>query len=694
MQIRRIKKLFLAFNFLKRRFKKRKQSFVICFLCYNFVLKFLTTYTSMKKKHILLFALLILFFASCRKANIIESFVPIVEHQGEDTVLYNIDLTNGVFEGLSMPANDSVFHFEAKIQNNENKKLYYKIYYQNISYAFENEHPLSYENFYGSWENTSTTFKECTSDIIKDNFRIVGNPRNERKYFGIEFPDRITEQDVEKILKKIKLNPEWYNSIKKKAEENKVSLDVQMYKDALWDIKNYRNSVDETNRRERRNPRTGVYEFMLVVCDSNALSQIPNYIKDISLTNDSNNFVNPFDYFLNKEGKKIEGVYTLIAKQKLKTKAKFNLGSGVFVNREVYPYNKFDVFEGNDNVGDNDSLYKYAQFEQYFHNINLERFINQIEQLSDVVGGEFSLQNYKDNVKDSNFLQRKKIHPCITMQPGKTIKANKDFIELINPGNSSLENAKKESTGIRSRIGFTYGKFRAKVKFPPILNKHGVWNGLTNAFWLIFQSENEWNNRRFSKTGYVKENYNVNETERVSNTHYSEIDIEMVKTSKYWYKKEHDKDKSYNPYTDNKFIFAATNWDLACNDNGFIPNHLHFSKKYDGRSFIFHRWNGTHRALTSRFEVSNDIFLQPFYYFEIEWTPKEIIWRIGPDENNMQVVGYMNEEFTTIPNNQMLPIFTQEFHYSEFWPPIIFEQGLIPYPSKDIIGRIYELTIE
>jgi hypothetical protein len=60
----------------------------------------------------------------------------------------------------------------------------------------------------------------------------------------------------------------------------------------------------------------------------------------------------------------------------------------------------------------------------------------------------------------------------------------------------------------------------------------------------------------------------------------------------------------------------------------------------------------------------------------------------------MQVVGYMNENITSIPNNQMLAIVTQEFHYSDWWLPEIFEQGLIPFNKKDLEGKIFEIIIE
>ena len=89
-----------------------------------------------------------------------------------------------------------------------------------------------------------------------------------------------------------------------------------------------------------------------------------------------------------------------------------------------------------------------------------------------------------------------------------------------------------------------------------------------------------------------------------------------------------------------------------------------------------------------------DLFDTDFYYFEIEWKPTEIIWRIGPSKNKMRIVGYMNNTVTSIPNNQMLLIFTQEFHITKWWPEAPFAQDNIPFPAKDITGYIYDSEIE
>jgi hypothetical protein len=60
----------------------------------------------------------------------------------------------------------------------------------------------------------------------------------------------------------------------------------------------------------------------------------------------------------------------------------------------------------------------------------------------------------------------------------------------------------------------------------------------------------------------------------------------------------------------------------------------------------------------------------------------------------MRVVGYMNDKVTSISNNQMLLIITQEYHNTKWWPGTPYSQENIPFPSNDIPGEIYDITIE
>ena len=139
---------------------------------------------------------------------------------------------------------------------------------------------------------------------------------------------------------------------------------------------------------------------------------------------------------------------------------------------------------------------------------------------------------------------------------------------------------------------------------------------------------------------------------------------------------------------------ACTNWDMAC----WEPENFSVActpLTYEGQTFETHRWDHWYRALTEKTYAPDDsLFAGPYYYFEIEWKPAEIIWRIGPEPDQMRVVGYMNDAVTSIPNNQMVMIITQEFHNTKWWPGSPYQQSNIPFPLNDIFGEIYEIVVE
>lgn len=622
----------------------------------------------------------------------ITEFDPMSNFPAGDTVRVEMQLDEAAFEGVVLPKRGEMFHLSAKVKNPEDKRLYYKIYYQNASYKFDETRQEAEENFYGSWQETQTGFKPLLGGSIADSFRIVGNPRNERIYYGIDTPEKITEERLKKEMNIIRRDENWMNDIRRKAEENKTGVEEQLAADALWLYEYNCGQEGEKNRRERRNPRTGAYEFMLVVADSAALGAMPEWVKDISKTDSSGRFVNPFSYFTQKKRK---GVSVAHSKRVLVARAVLDGRKGVYLDRLHYPKADFAVHSADTMVGTSDFLYLNALFEQFFHDINRGKTIRQVPIIADVAGGEYSLEDYKAAKKTfSSEESRIMMHPTNTDRPGAGIKlvADRSYIEIINPKNTSLSSARKENVGIRARVGFAYGKYRAKIKFPRLVNPHGVWTGLTNAFWLVYQSEREWNVRRSCGVkGYVKHSKDEQEDERIPRTNYSEIDIEMIKTSKLWNRKD---SAGYQPFGSGEFVLACTNWDLACPEpkqfnTGGLQEIL-----YKGKRFELHRWSETYRALTSRIGLDASLFDNEFYYYEIEWKPTEIIWRVGPSPEKMQVVGYMNESVTAIPNNQMNVIVTQEFHYSEWWLPELYEQGLIPFAKEDLKGRIYEITIE
>lgn len=655
------------------------------------------------KKLILILLFLPFCFSCSKKDNIIIEFNPIENIQSKDKSLIemDIDLDGVVHSGIIIPSvnqsKDGLFHFSARVNVQEGKEYFYKIYYQNESYKFEEDNPLANENFYGSWEDTDIEFKPMSQDgVIKDSFRILGNPRNEKVYFGQKTPTQVTQEDIINGMEMIKRDENWYKAIKEKAIKNNISVEKQLYLDMSWILKNPSQSQEENNRW-KRNPRAGEYSFMLVVVEKEVLNSIPKEVRNISLSDSISGFTNPYSYFKYGKGKNLKGVNYIISPKKLKLRAHLNPQKGVYVDILKYPDNNFRIHKNNGWVGNSDSLYNNALYEQFFHTISKSYSLKNIPLVED--NYSYTQEDYKKNsIKYSDSLSRIYSFPFVTDYPGKTVKVsdNRDYISLINPGNGENNtNPKKESVGVITRVGFTYGKFRGKIKFPAQLNPYGVWSGLTNAFWLIYQSDSPWNERRICKDkGYVKPGLEVGEDAgRTERANYSEIDIEIIKTSKYW-PEETKIDKNYNPFSKDECILACTNWDLACpNPKKFHPQGLQ-TLKYLDNLFTLHRWSEAYRAITIRTPIQNKIFQEDFYYFEIEWKPNEIIWRLGKDEKNMRIVGYMNDKVTSIPNNQMVSVITQEYHYTEYWPPIIYDQNLIPFPKNDIEGRIFDIVIE
>lgn len=605
----------------------------------------------------------------------LRAFNPISNFQtdsiGAKTILldYNNAMEGFVIPSVSQTENGQfTFQFELKNTSTSPQKFYYKIFYQNERYKFpeidsfsNKENALAEENFYGSWEAIGTTFKESEAipnddnyHTVSDKFRIVGNPRNEQRYFS-----------------------------------------------------------NGKNDRWKRNPRVGAYKFMLVVCTSNDLRNIPNEVKDIGLKLNEH-FVNPFYYFDFGNGKSLKNTIVYKSETVLNVKAKPNLGTGVYINNMSFTDSNFDKSYFCNTCGQDSNLYKNAPVQQFINYVDASTKMDNIPVIADILKDNYSVMDYNWN---KSFYKKEELiptliqtakHPCQTVFSDP--KENK--ITIKNPGTKYGE-WKKESVGIITRHGFTYGKYRVKVKLTELLNKNGVWNGLTNAIWLITQGGGEWNFRRnCNKEGFMATYWGGKEDKRVPAIDYSEIDFEILKTPPYCpdnafppvFKNPSDNNKNISSWNipmpdditknNDKITVACTNWDMACwepKNFGVGCNPI----QHKDQTYYTHRWDHWYRALTEKKEeLDDELFAGEFYYFEIDWRPTEIIWRIGPSPDKMREVGYMNETVTSIPNNQMLLIITQEYHNTQWWPGAPYSQDNLPFPLNDIPGEIYELVIE
>ncbi|MCX7861592.1 MAG: hypothetical protein N2449_01190 [Bacteroidales bacterium] len=651
----------------------------------------------------ILFFIILAFIFSCTSHKNSEIIQAHIGYNLKDST-YSVNTEDIIFNGIVFPNNNrqkdnsmiTSIYFRFSLKPKTNERYYYKIFYQNESYKFPETDSLSYENFYGSWYD-STGFKEITSAEVIDSFIIAGNPRFEKRFFGAPLEKwYINDSSIFAIIHNIKNNPEWKKSVEEKAKHNSLTFDEQAYMDAIWVLKDQRNNGN-VNHRWKRNPRMGYYSSLLVVCSETALKQIPSYIQYTYKTNEKGLFVNPYYYFLYGDGKNIEGVNVFLDTFLVKLTLHITPGNGVFVDKAKLPAN---TTVAEDNLcGTSYSLFRHALFEHFFSHENRHFKFHTIPVIVDWEKEPFTIDDYERYKKMyANISSRKSSWIRNTTCACANVTDKQTHIEIFNPPSETLEKAAKLNVGIKTRIGITYGKITAKVKFSPMLNKSNIWNGITHAIWLITQDLHDWNNRRYSPSGYTPKGNPKGE--RSHYTAYSEIDFEIVKASPYWpphYYNNKVKERlsqNYKGQHDDTIIVALTNWDLASSDPPNFNYPLQYVK-HQQKEYEALRWDELYQALTIRAPVSHkDVFLKDYYYFQIEWKPCEIIWRIGPEKNMLSEIGYMSYKNTSIPNNQMVLIVNQEYHLSEWWPVPVFEQDFIPFLKNKHVGKIYEITIE
>lgn len=583
------------------------------------------------------------------------------------------DYTNAL-SGFILPSeNQSAegFGFEFLIKNTGSapRSFFYKIYYQNDTYKFQEydeadkslQHPLACENFYGSWDNTDLLFLE-TPTIPADGkyhkvtsyLRIAGNPRDEKRYYA-----------------------------------------------------------NGKSQRWKRNPRVGDYSFMLVVTTHENIEKekIPLGVQDISHA-ENGQFINPFHFFQYGKGSELPQTVVATQSKHLNTMARPEMQAGIYTAPGDFRDFPTDTMTGN-LCNASQEMRAKASFQQFIHYIDPSTRFSNIPVIRDVLNDGYTLKEYNWNKMFFRKEEMVSTTPQTAATPCETVyySPEKNAIVLQNPG-SKYGQWRKENAAVRTIHSFTYGKYTLKANLTQLLNNDGLWNGIVNTMWLLNQSNDEWNKRRLcDEGGYMATYWGGTEDERVPHVSYSEIDFEILKTVPYC--PPYQAQPVYLPARPNRYniqewhkplpdevaeqkgqiVVACTNWDMACWAPENFSQGCH-AISYKGKEFLSHRWDSLYRAVTQKsLQPDEELFGQP-YYFQIEWKPEEIIWRIGPDRKNLRIVGYMDSSITSIPNNQMFLIVTQEFHNTQWWVGAPFQQGFIPFPENDIKGYIYEITIE
>lgn len=636
-----------------------------------------------------------------------------------DTLVLEMDLSGGPFQGITLPsqsgkhdAKNFAFRFEVENTSSWSSPVYYKIYYQNDSYKYsEVDHDAiilknSYnrkaaENFYGSWISDSLRgFRQSkviaggSSLVITDSLFIAGNPLNDSLYYSYHPKNpNLTAEEIQAMVDVIKSNPDWYEAIATKAKEKNMPLERQVRDDAIWSIQNSTPAGND-NQRWQRNPRVGSYSFMLVVGDKESIKRLPESVQDISKIDRSEKVhMNPFYYFAQKIDPETSGIGVAKATQILKTYAIMRPDAGLFYDGSAF-INSSQKSDIACNKGDD--AFEYAHFSQFVNEEVLDSSLHNIDIKASVKGDKYSRKDFARNRDRVSRLRHSFVNKPETPCENAWYDPEENVLVVENPGNTSRP-YKKENAGVEGRIGFAYGKFRARIKFPEMLSNDNVWNGITCAYWLKFQSLDAWNTRDVcEKEGYVIHGMVDGKYVNKRQDSYSEIDIEIIKTSRDWPRNSYRYKASPPPYDaalDNNVIVSCTNWDLACPDpKNFDVGARPF--KHGDDTYTVHRWDKWYRALTLKTERPADKTVGSEFLYEIEWKPENITWRVGASAEEMDVVGYMDKTISKIPNNQMVPVMSQEFHYGHWWPMTPFLQGNIPYPAEPIRGYVYEVIVE
>lgn len=579
----------------------------------------------------------------------------------------DLDYTDAIDSGFVIPGRRQIpggsFTLSVRSSDAPIGRYAYKVYYMNDSYRFPHasedgsQHPLAHENFYGSWWRPDEGFRwaEATEDgglVIIDSLRIRADPRQEPQF------------------------------------------------------------VDDLGRHSSRsrNPRVGEYKFMLVLMPEATYSTltIPEAVLDLG-AKEQGRYVDPFWFWLHGPGASTKGAEVVLADERLAVRARPDLGAGIYVPHDA----PGDSSAYTSLCGRSEEVRRRAAFHQFIHYVDASTAFDNIPLIADVQGGAYSPEDHDRYRALFPRDQLVRLRPMTTRTPCATVISDPvgKRVMMWNPA-STYEDLRKENVGIRALHGLTYGRFRVKCKLTRLLSEEDMWVGLTNAIWLINDEARGLMRRPCTKDGYMSSYYGGNKDERVPQVAYSEIDFEILKTPPYC------PDRSFPPpypqqlplpedrnawihsrnetRTDGQGMItvACTNWDMACHSPPGFDVGCHDIHK-DGRTFTNHRWDHDYRALTQKIEApESELFGGDHYWFEIEWRPREITWRIGPDLEHMRVVGYMNDSITEITNVQMQLIVTQEFHNTRWWPGTPYDQGFIPFPEKDLVGEVLDVIID
>jgi hypothetical protein len=584
--------------------------------------------------------------------------------------------------------NNEFFEFQFNVTNNTGtSSLSYVIFYQNESYYYSENNwnvLLSGDNYYGSWGHNerdssglrNITVLNGTTRTIKGIFRVRGNPKN---------------------------NP------------------IYTMGDNSWqdDITN-----DWKMNRWAEQPRMGRYRFLVVVTSNPASITLP-FLKDATVKY-NNNYYTPF-YWRNCIG-------TNFTAQTAVAEACYNL--------KVYAQPDMNAPLRPAGHVDNPRNPPHTLISSAFTNSSFHTWDNfQVDQIPLVQ----NIENYTQ--LDYNFNKQ-------FTAPEDYVKVRIDYFDEnnINWASGEVGNAypngsnkiliatppsncstspptfKREHAGINyAENGLKYGKFRAKVKFAkmytPIPNK--IWTGINNTFWF---APSNGQSQPWAKINCGSDTI-----------HHTEFDIEYFpkSNSEFYYHYAYDKSTingcanavlKINEQSNSTKQFNIAQWndkgiedarvailyslyDMHC-PNVVNPIPLGGSTQivYQGNTFTISRdlanldtfgrkTGGVHSYKmvpnpVTFTETTDDSLFAASYYYEMEWTPSELIFRRGATLATMEVISYYNGNFSRIPHEYMTWIIAHHQLHVDVCSDFSHIHKFLALPNQPIISEVTEVFIE
>ena len=555
-----------------------------------------------------------------------------------------------------------------------------------------NSYVIQYNHEFHTIPNKDNT----GSDFFKYSFEIKNETAVPKQYAYIVFYENTSyKYDENNLFTFFKAGENFYGSHERSHPAYRLTPTIDPGAKKL--IKG-RYHIEGDSRSEhpyqwRRPPRMGTYQLLLLVVEKQHLKNVPPYLLDVRkpYTEDegrywnNNLYINPM--ILNQTQWNIPGSIVILSNKKLRLKIDVDLSKPLQNTTGNAPFSS-------------------PLSESFFHASDPDSYtVDAIPEVADY--DNYTNKDYDRHKQHYHKKTETKRKLWLDYNDGNqglsipVVYKGKPAVKFYNPGIKKEDLHKRKvaryHTGVRM-IGMQYGKMRAKILYPEMLNKHQVWNGIHNTLWYSQSTASEWNRQSCSSDNPY---------------HRTEFDIEFMDFTP----RPEDRISKHladRDFTQNHNLIRAvfSNFDYRCTPD-VLPGSKDFKRfppfKYiqeegpgaityteKGRTYSFDvnrhiSDNGTSFLYIEKLVNDDALFGKPFYY-EIEWTPTELIWRWGSDPNNLEVVAYMNSTFTSIPSNVMSLIVAQHALYRGNYN--LYSHRSLPFPLQDIEGYILEIRLE